>query len=47
MSGALELALDEARARVADALSCLECLPPGPDRESLAVLGTYLVERAT
>ncbi len=47
MSGALELALDEARARVADALSCLECLPPGPDRDSLAVLGSYLVERAT
>jgi len=47
MSGALELALHEARARVADALSCLECLPPGSDRESLAVLGAYLVERAT
>lgn len=47
MSGALELALDEARARVGDALSSLESLPAGPDRDSLAVLGSYLVERAT
>ncbi len=46
-SGALEAALGEARARVADALSCLEALPPSEDRESLAVLGQYLVERAT
>lgn len=47
MSGALALALQEARARVSDALACLDTLPPGPDRESLAVLGRYLVDRAT
>jgi octaprenyl-diphosphate synthase len=47
MSGALDLALAEARSRVADAMGCLDALPAGPDRESLAVLGRYLVERAT
>lgn len=46
-SGALEAALDEARGRVAVAQSCLAALPAGPDRDSLAVLGSYLVDRAT
>ncbi len=44
-SGALEAALDEARARVDDAVYALRALPPGPDREALVVLGRYLVER--
>ncbi len=47
MSGALELALAEARSRVNDALSCLDALPPSADRDDLAVLGGYLVDRAT
>lgn len=46
-SGALDAAQAEARARVADALACLDTLPPGADRESLAVLGRYLVDRVT
>ncbi len=46
-SGALEAALAEARGRVTLALSCLDALPAGPDRDSLAVLGSYLVDRAT
>ncbi len=45
-SGALDAALADARQRVADALACLEVLPDGVDRDSLAVLGRYLVERA-
>lgn len=45
-SGALEAALDEARARVEEALVGLEALPPSEGRDALAVLGRYLVERA-
>ncbi len=46
-SGALAAALDEARARVNHALAALDELPSGRDRDALAVLGRYLVERAT
>ncbi|MSQ00313.1 MAG: polyprenyl synthetase family protein [Myxococcales bacterium] len=46
-SGALDAALAEAHRRVDDALGCLDALPAGPDRDALAVLGTYLVERAS
>lgn len=44
-SGALDAALAEARSRVTDALAQLAVLPAGPDRDSLAVLGRFLVER--
>ncbi len=46
-SGALDAALAEARDRVRIALASLDTLPEGPDRDSLAILGTYLVDRAT
>jgi octaprenyl-diphosphate synthase len=44
-SGALDAALDEARARVDGALALLDALHPGPFRDALVVLGRYLVER--
>jgi octaprenyl-diphosphate synthase len=46
-SGALEAAMAEARERVDRALASLEGLPPGADRDALATLGRYLVERAS
>ena len=46
-SGSLEEALSEARRRVAEALALLDGLPASPYRDGLAVLGTYLVERAS
>jgi octaprenyl-diphosphate synthase len=45
VSGALELALDEARGRVEAALACLDVLPSCAERGHLAALGTYLVDR--
>ncbi len=44
-TGALDLTLDEARARVADAQEALDGLPDGPHRRALAELSLYLVER--
>jgi octaprenyl-diphosphate synthase len=45
--GALEAARDEARARVEAALGALDELPGSPERDALAGLGRYLVERDT
>lgn len=42
---ALDLALAEARSRVADAVGALDRVPPGVGREALAVLAAYLVDR--
>ncbi|MEZ4235448.1 MAG: polyprenyl synthetase family protein [Myxococcota bacterium] len=42
---ALQLALDEARDRVADALDTLDALPDGPGRDGLRALARHLVER--
>lgn len=44
-SGALDAALDDARAWVDEALDALEALPAGPGRDALAVLARYVVER--
>lgn len=46
-SGALEAALAEAGGRVDGALASLNRLPESGDRDALATLGRYLVERAT
>ena len=42
---ALDRALDEARARAADAVESLSSLPPSEARDALGVLARYLVER--
>jgi octaprenyl-diphosphate synthase len=44
-TGALERALDDARALVVRSLHALDALPAGPGRDALAVLGGHLVER--
>jgi octaprenyl-diphosphate synthase len=44
-SGALALALDEARRRVDEAIGALDVLPPSASRDALGVLGRYLVDR--
>lgn len=46
-SGALDAALAEARRRVDRAVDGLGALPPSPYRDALAVLGRYLVDRAS
>lgn len=45
LSGALDQALAEARARVEAASVALDVLPDGPGRDALLVLGRHLVER--
>ena len=44
-TGALERALTDARAWVDDGLGALDALPESDARDSLVVLGRYLVER--
>jgi len=45
LCGALELALERARAEVANALEALDQVPENPGRTALAVLARHLVER--
>jgi octaprenyl-diphosphate synthase len=45
-TGALDEAMEQARGLVARAKNCLSSLPDNPEREALAILADYAVDRS-